>query len=152
MRLMRLLTPLLMAALAAPLLAAAAPAPTSPHDWINSPEAYFVTSEERALWDRTVLTDEQAKAFVDQYWQKHGAAFKREVLTRLEAADKYFGMGGVPGSKTAKGRVFMILGSPSNQRGQGRARRKKVQYTYRKRLLLKTLRPTSPGRLRQSAS
>ncbi|HKS25779.1 MAG TPA: GWxTD domain-containing protein [Thermoanaerobaculia bacterium] len=121
MRLIRLLTPLLMAALAVPLLAAAAPAPTSPHDWINSPEAYFVSSEERALWDRTVVTDEQAKAFVDQYWQKHGAAFKREVLTRLEAADKYFGMGGVPGSKTAKGRVFMILGSPSNQRDTGRA-------------------------------
>ncbi len=115
MRLTRAVAIVILAVAAVPLFAAS-PAQTSLRDWINSPEAYFVTSEERALWDQTVSTDEKAKAFIDEYWQKRGDAFKREVMSRIEFADKQFGLGGIGGSRTAKGRIWMILGSPSSER------------------------------------
>ena len=117
MRLTRLLAAVLVASAALPLFAAAAPPPPSPRDWINSPEAYFLTAEERNQWELSVLSDEKAKAFVEEYWRKRGPAFKREVMGRIEFADANFGYAGTPGSRTPRGRVWMILGSPTNQRG-----------------------------------
>jgi GWxTD domain-containing protein len=118
MRLTRLLAAALVASAALPLFAAAAaPPPPTPRDWIKSPEAYFLTAEERNQWELSVLSDEKAKAFVEEYWHKHGPAFKREVMGRIEFADANFGYAGTPGSRTPRGRVWMILGSPTNQRG-----------------------------------
>ncbi len=118
MRLTRLLTAVLVASAALPLFAAAAaPPPPTPRDWINSPEAYFLTAEERNQWELSVLSDEKAKAFVEEYWHKRGPTFKREVMGRIEFADANFGYAGTPGSRTPRGRVWMILGSPNTQRG-----------------------------------
>lgn len=117
MRLIRLFAAVLTACVAMPLLADAASNPPSPRDWVNSPQAYFLTAEERNQWDLTVTSDEKAKEFVNEYWRKHGPNFKREVMARLEFADANFAYAGTPGSQTARGRVWMILGSPNTQRG-----------------------------------
>ena len=90
-------------------------------DWGNSPEAYFLTAEERKQWD-TVTTQEAAEKFIAEYWRKHGEAFRREVQLRIAAADKHFGLEDVVGSKTEMGRVFMILGAPNKQHRRGTAR------------------------------
>jgi GWxTD domain-containing protein len=116
MHMTRLFAAVLVASLAMPLLAASSQ-PPSLRDWINSPEAYFVTAEERSQWELTALSDEKAKEFIDEYWRKRGPAFKREVMSRIEFADKTFGFASIPGSRTARGRVWMILGSPTNERG-----------------------------------
>src|SRR5436305_15135461 len=104
MRLNRLFAAVLIACAALPLLAAAANTP-SIRDWINSPEAYFLTTEERNQWDLTVTSDEKAKEFIEQYWQKRGPAFKRDVMSRVEFADANFGFAGIAGSRTPRGRL-----------------------------------------------
>jgi len=117
MRLIRLFAAVLVASAALPLLAATDPQPPSPRDWIKSPEAYFMTTEEKNQWDLASHSDEMAKQFIEDYWRRRGPQFKREVMSRIEFADKTFGYAGIPGSHTPRGRVWMILGSPSTQRG-----------------------------------
>src|SRR4051812_17394685 len=117
MRLTRLLVAVIVAAGAATPLFAANPQPPSSREWIDSPQAYFVTAEERNQWDLVAHSDEGAARYIDEYWRRHGAAFKREVMGRMEFADANFGFSGIPGSRTPRGRVWMILGSPSTQKG-----------------------------------
>jgi GWxTD domain-containing protein len=81
-------------------------------EWINSPEAYYATAEEREAWKK-VVTKEQADAFVAEYWHKRGPQFKKDVETRIEFADQHFSLPNKPGSETKQGQVWMILGSPS---------------------------------------
>lgn len=117
MRLTRIFAAILVACAAVPLLADAAPKPTSPRDWINSPEAYFLTTAERNEWDLGVRSDESAQKFVADYWSRHGAQFKADVMARVEFANAHFGFAGLPGAQTARGRVWMLLGSPNTERG-----------------------------------
>jgi len=84
--------------------------------WIKSPEAYFATTEELAKWKAEVVTPADAQKFIDEYWHKRGEGFRKEVHTRLEYADSKFSLGTTPGSQTAMGEVFMILGSPNEQK------------------------------------
>jgi GWxTD domain-containing protein len=84
--------------------------------WITSPEAYFVSAEELQQWDHQVFSPADAQKFVDEYWQKRGEQFRKEVAARIKFADSKFGLAKVPGSQTAMGRVWMILGSPNEQR------------------------------------
>jgi len=84
-------------------------------NWIKSPEAYFATPEELAKWKSEVVSPADARKFIDEYWRKRGEGFRKEVHTRIEFADSKFGLGKTPGSQTAMGEVFMILGSPNEQ-------------------------------------
>lgn len=82
--------------------------------WIDSPEAYFATNEDRDEWQR-VLSRDQADQFIERYWKKRGEQFKKDVYSRIDHADSLFKIPGVPGSHTARGRVWMILGSPTRE-------------------------------------
>lgn len=75
-----------------------------------------MTAEERAEWAKTVFSPADAQKFVDEYWRKRGEGFKKEVSARIEFADKQFAVAKVPGARTEMGRVWMILGTPSQQR------------------------------------
>ena len=114
MRMTRFLAAVLVTCAALPLFAAG---PATALDWINSPQAYFVTAEERSQWDLTARSESKAQEFIDAYWRKHGAQFKRDVMARIEFADAHFAFAGKPGSTTERGRVWMILGSPNTERG-----------------------------------
>jgi GWxTD domain-containing protein len=81
-------------------------------DWIKSPEAYFATTEERAEWDR-IVSPGDAERFIDDFWKKRGDTFRKEVHSRIAVADDLFRIPGARGSTTARGRVWMILGSPT---------------------------------------
>ena len=80
--------------------------------WNKSPEAYYMTADERAEW-KNVSSPEQAQRFVDEYYRKRGEQFRKDILTRLDIADKQFKLDKTPGSLTQKGRVFMLLGAPN---------------------------------------
>ena len=82
--------------------------------WGDSPEAYFFTTQERGQWD-TILSKEEADKFIEKYWARHGEAFHQDLLARIAAADKYFGIADRKGSMTERGRVFIILGSPTRE-------------------------------------
>ena len=88
-------------------------------DWAKSPEAYFLTAAERQEWSK-VKTDEEAERFVSLYWVKRDPTpatseneFREAVMRRIAAADEQFKMRRQRGSESARGRIFVTLGSPS---------------------------------------
>jgi GWxTD domain-containing protein len=88
-------------------------------DWAKSPEAYFLTGAERQEWSN-VKTDEEAERFVSLYWVKRDPTpatpeneFREAVMRRIAAADEQFKMRRQRGSESARGRIFVTLGSPS---------------------------------------
>ncbi|HEX7150622.1 MAG TPA: GWxTD domain-containing protein [Thermoanaerobaculia bacterium] len=83
--------------------------------WIDSPEAYYLTTGERESWQR-ITTKKAADEFIAEYWRIRGPRFKSEVMSRIEFADTQFELAGTAGARTARGRVWMLLGSPSEQR------------------------------------
>src|SRR5688572_12322313 len=85
-------------------------------DWIKSPQAYFATVEELAKWKRDVASPQDAQKFIDEYFRVRGEQFKKDLNTRIEFADSKFGLAKIPGSRTAMGRAFILLGPPNEQK------------------------------------
>src|SRR6266571_6003589 len=82
-------------------------------DWPKSPEAYFLTPEERQEWAK-VGSDNDAEQFIAAYWAKRGGErFKAEIARRIAAADEQFKMRRQKGSESARGRLLVVLGGPS---------------------------------------
>ncbi len=91
-------------------------------DWASSPEAYFLTKEERAEW-KTVDSRDSRQKFIERYWLKRDPTpgtgkneFREMVLARIKTADARFKIENTPGSRTARGQVFIVLGSPARFR------------------------------------
>lgn len=90
-----------------------------PEDWASSPEAYFLTRAERADWNALSSRDARAD-FKERYWLKRDPSpgtgkneFREMVASRIKTADSRFGIEKTPGSRTARGLVFIVLGSPA---------------------------------------
>ena len=82
-------------------------------DWPKSPEAYFLTSEERAEWSK-LTSDADAEKFIDNYYAKRGGhRFQEEVERRIAAADEQFKLRHQRGAESARGRLLVTLGGPS---------------------------------------
>jgi GWxTD domain-containing protein len=82
-------------------------------DWAKSPEAVFLTPAEKADWAK-ITTDADAEKFIADYWTKRGGdAFHQEVARRISAADQQFKLRSQKGSESARGRIFIVLGSPT---------------------------------------
>jgi GWxTD domain-containing protein len=83
-------------------------------DWDKGPEAYFLTSQERADWKK-VANDQDAEQFIATYWAKRGGeAFKQEVARRIAAADQQFKLARYHrGAESVRGHVLIVLGPPS---------------------------------------
>jgi len=88
--------------------------------WIDSPEAYFATNAEREAWKKSVFSQADADRFIAEYWNKRGEQFKKDVRARIERADQMFSLLDTPGAKTQKGRVWIMLGSPSREQSDDR--------------------------------
>ena len=86
-----------------------------PLKWNKTPEAYFMTAEEKAAW-KNVSSPEDAQRFIDDYRRKRGEQFLKDVRTRIDIADKQFKLDKTPGSLTQKGRVYILLGAPTKSR------------------------------------
>ncbi len=101
-------------ALAGLVIAASAMAQlTRYRDWDKTPEAYFLTPEERAEWKK-VATDDDAEKFIGIYFAKRGGApFRDGMHRRIAAADEQFKGRRQKGSESARGRLFIVLGNPS---------------------------------------
>ncbi len=93
--------------------------PQESEDWASSPEAYFLTREERDEW-RTLDSRDSRHDFVERYWLKRdptpGTAkneFRDTIVARIKTADARFAIGKTSGSRTARGLVFILLGTPA---------------------------------------
>jgi GWxTD domain-containing protein len=80
-------------------------------DWDQSPQGYFMTKAEREQW-QAVKTDSDAEKFVGAFLANRPAAFVQDVADRAAQADKYLTIGKLPGSKTIRGKVVILLGPP----------------------------------------
>jgi GWxTD domain-containing protein len=81
-------------------------------DWPKSPEAYFLTAEEKTQW-KNVKDDGQAKEFVERYYARRASDLPQVLKERIGVADKYFSAGKVKGSETLRGKVIILFGPPS---------------------------------------
>jgi GWxTD domain-containing protein len=82
-------------------------------DWPKSPEAYFLTTAERADW-ANVKSDEDADKFIAAYYARRGGdRFKAEIARRIEAADQQFKQRRQRGAESPRGKLLIVLGSPS---------------------------------------
>lgn len=81
-------------------------------NWDKSPDAYFLTSEEREQW-KQVATDQEAEKFIAGYFERRGPDFRKMLDQRIAVADKYFSDGGAKGSETLRGKVIIVFGPPS---------------------------------------
>ncbi len=95
-------------------------------DWAKSPEAYFLTSEEKQAWS-AIKSDAEAEKFIALYWARRDPTpgtpqneFKDGVMRRIAAADEQFKLRRYnKGSESNRGRIFVVLGAP-NRASQAR--------------------------------
>jgi GWxTD domain-containing protein len=81
-------------------------------DWAKSPEAYFLTSAEKADW-ANVKSDEEAEKFITAYYARRGGEkFKDEIARRIAAADQQFKLRRQRGAESPRGKLLIGLGSP----------------------------------------
>ena len=92
-------------------------------EWINSAEGYFATSREREEWFRLRDTS-QREAFQRRYWLMRDPSpgterneFREVIADRIAKADQKFTItGGLTGSLTAQGTLYVIFGPPSKMK------------------------------------
>ena len=82
-------------------------------DWDQSPQGYFMTKAEREQW-HIVKTDDDAEKFVSAFLANRPAAFAHDVADRAAQADNYLTIGKLPGSKTMRGKLVILLGPPQS--------------------------------------
>lgn len=88
-------------------------------DWADSPEAYFLTTVERAEWT-TLKSQAERTAFKARYWLRRDPTpetreneFRDLVAGRIKIANERFAIGDTEGARTARGLAFVVFGSPS---------------------------------------
>ena len=91
-------------------------------DWAKSPEAAFLTADERREWKR-LRSDPARAGFQEAYWRRRDPTpaterneFHETVLARIAAADERFTSGRRKGSRTARGLALIVLGAPAAER------------------------------------
>jgi GWxTD domain-containing protein len=126
MPLVKLSRPLLVGLFLLSAAALVAQPPTDPadEDWSKSPEAYFLTSEEKREW-QVLRSRENRHEFIDRYWLKRDPStgtpaneFRDLVLNRIRTADARYRIEKTPGSRTAQGFVFIVFGTPARVQEQ----------------------------------
>lgn len=81
-------------------------------EWAASPQAYFMTADEKVQWS-SLTSDADAEKFIADFLAKRGPQFVADVDKAVSMADKYMTVGKTPGSKTVRGKVVIMLGPPS---------------------------------------
>jgi len=106
-----------------PALAALSPAL---QEWAEGPAQWLMTSDEKRAW-RKLTTDREAIDFIDLFWARRdpsaGTAFnefRHEFDTRVTYADERFGERRKRGALTDRGRVYIVLGEPTEMGGNAR--------------------------------
>jgi GWxTD domain-containing protein len=93
---------------------------------------YLFTKNERKIF-RSLSTDEARERFIENFWEIRDPTpytpdneFKLEMEQRYEYVSKYLKEGPIPGWKTDRGRIYLMLGPPS-------ARQQDMQVDYMNR-------------------
>ena len=106
------------------LLAAAQPKAALPErykKWLDEEVVYIITPRERDVF-RQLQTDRERDIFVEAFWKQRDPSagtprneFEEEHFRRLDHANKFYGRSTpLPGWRTDRGRIYIILGPPRN--------------------------------------
>ena len=79
--------------------------------WMVGPVGQLADEEERTLF-LLIETEEEAKAFVEQFWNRRDGALKRQFALRAAEADKRYSESGLLGRRTDRGMVYVLFGDP----------------------------------------
>ena len=89
--------------------------------WVNEDVYWIITPKERREFVNLV-TDDQCLKFVADFWERRNPTpgskeneFKREHYRRLAFSNEHFAAG-IPGSRTDRGRIYVVYGSPDSIR------------------------------------
>lgn len=84
--------------------------------WVDEEVAYLITPEEKQAF-LMLKSDVERDSFIEQFWRDRGLksglgqkAYRDEHYRRFNYADSTFRLGNVPGWKTARGHIFILLG------------------------------------------
>ena len=86
--------------------------------WLNEDVVYIIADDERAVFE-SLTSPEEKERFIEQFWLRRDPdprtaenEFKTEHYRRIAYANERFASG-FPGWKTARGRIYIIHGPPS---------------------------------------
>ena len=89
------------------------------HNWGNSGVRYLMMKQEKTDW-ASLKADADATAFIELFWARRDPTpetpdneLRQQLERRIAEADKRFGFGKTPGSQTARGLVYALLGEPT---------------------------------------
>ncbi len=89
--------------------------------WLDEEVVYIITSRERDVFLR-LQTDKEREIFIQAFWKHRDPTpgtdrneFREEHERRFQYANSYYGRSTpLPGWKTDRGRIYIILGPPKN--------------------------------------
>jgi len=98
-----------------------APLPERFRSWLEEEVVTIITPQERDVF-RKLQTDRERDIFIEAFWKHRDPTpntpeneFKTEHYRRLGFADRRFGRSApLPGRKTDRGRIYIILGEPND--------------------------------------
>src|SRR4030043_1512242 len=86
--------------------------------WVEEVVPYIITSREKDVF-LSLPTESDRGQFIETFWKKRDPnpqtpenEFKLEYYRRIALANKIFGVGGIPGWRTDRGRFYILLGPP----------------------------------------
>ena len=99
---------------------AVAALPENHRGWLEDEVRHIITDEEQDFF-RTLATSEERDRFIDSFWDRRDPdrltprnEYRDEHYRRFELANQKFGRSSsLPGSRTERGQVFVLLGEPS---------------------------------------
>jgi TonB family protein len=84
--------------------------------WLNEEVPYIITHQEKDVFLK-LRTDREREIFIESFWKQRDwnpatpeNEFKTEYYRRLDFANRTFGTPLVPGWKTEKGQIYIIVG------------------------------------------
>lgn len=88
-------------------------------EWAKGPVSIIMTDQERTIFPK-LKTPEEKMQFIKLFWARRDPIlrtraneFKEEFFKRVEHANQEFAERDIPGWQTARGKVYVIFGSPS---------------------------------------
>jgi GWxTD domain-containing protein len=90
--------------------------------WVEQDVAYIITPEEKQAF-LLLKSDAEHERFIEQFWRARDSQaggnenpYRTEHYRRFAFANQNFGVGNVPGWKTARGRIYITMGQPDEIR------------------------------------
>src|SRR5262249_24182487 len=85
--------------------------------WIDEDVSPIITDEERKIFD-SLKTDEEREQFIEGFWYRRDPdpdtdvnEYREEYYQRIAYANEHY-TSGIPGWKTARGRIYITFGKP----------------------------------------